>query len=135
MSVRVIQLLAAGQSVTVGQYGFPFYESGPGNHSFEWDEKGAIYLSSVPNSVAKVKVGTGTAVLNAGNGRTYSWTGRAGVYDVTYLWKGNGSVTKYVDLYRFAAYDGYVAQTLIRQSVYLIISVGGIFCPVNMDIW
>lgn len=135
MAVRVIKLLSAGPDITVGQYDFPFYESGPAGHSFDWDEKGVIYLSSVSNSVAKVKVGTGHAVLNAGNGRTYEWTGRAGLYDVTHLWKGNGSVNKYVDLYRFAAYDGFGGQTLIRQNVYLIISVGGIFCPVNMDIW
>ncbi len=131
MSVRVIQLLSAGPTISIGQYDFPIYESGPAGHNFDWDEKGAIYLSCVPNSVAKVKVGTGTAILNAGNGRTYEWTGRAGRYDVTYLWKGNGSVNKYVDLSRFAL----PGETLIRQNVYLIISVGGIFCPVNMDIW
>lgn len=134
MSVRVIELLRPGKSITVNQYDMPFFENGPAGHSFYWDGKGVIYLSCVPNSVAKVNVGTGTAVLNAGNGRSYTWTGRAGVYDVTYLWKNNGSLNRYVDLYRFAAYDGYLAQTLIRQSVYLIISVGGIFCPVNMDI-
>jgi len=136
-NLRIIQLLRAGPNITVGQYDMAFYENGPAGHSFDWDEIGRIYLSCVSNSVAKVNVGTGRAVLNAGNGRTYEWTGRAGLYDVTHLWKNNGSVNKYVDMARFARYNGYTGspETLIRQNVYLIISVGGIFCPVNMDIW
>lgn len=135
--LRIIQLLRAGPDITVGQYDMAFYENGPAGHSFVWDEIGRIYLSCVSNSVAKVNVGTGEALLNAGNGRTYTWSGRCGLFDVTHLWKGNGSVNKYVDLARFARYDPYneSPQTLIRQNVYLIISVGGIFCPVNMDIW
>lgn len=131
MSVRVIKLLSAGPNISVGMYDEAFYENGPAGHGFDWDEKGAIYLSCVPNSVAKVNTGTGKAILNAGNGRTYEWTGRAGRYDVTYLWYGNGSVGKYIDLSRFAL----PGETLIRQDVYLIISVDGIFCPINMDIW
>lgn len=129
--LRIIQLLRAGPDITVGQYDMAFYENGPAGHSFVWDEIGRIYLSRVSNSVAKVDVGTGEALLNAGNGRTYTWSGRCGLFDVTHLWKGNGSVNKYVDLARFAL----PGETLIRQNVYLIISVGGIFCPVNMDIW
>lgn len=130
MTLRIIKLLSAGPSVSVGAYGMPFYESGPASHSFDWDEIGVIYLSRVPNSVAKVSVGDGNASLNAGNGRILSWSGRCNLYDVTHLWKGNGSVSKYVDMARFAMPN----ETLTRQDVYLIISVGGIFCPVNMDI-
>jgi len=109
----------------------PFYESGPAGHSFAWDEIGTIYLSRVQNSVAKVNTGSGTSVLNAGNGRTYSWNGRAGIYDVTSLWKNNGGASKYVDLTRYAL----PGETVVRQNVFLIICVGGIFCPKNMDIW
>jgi len=131
--VRVIQLLSAGDPVSVGPYDLAFYESGPAGHSFVWDDDdGArIYLSRVPNSVAKVNSGTGVYNLNAGNGRFYTWKGRSDLYDVTHLWKRNGGAVKYVDCARHAQ-NG---ETLIRQDVYLIISKGGIFCPVNMDIW
>ncbi|HPP78066.1 hypothetical protein, partial [Methanospirillum sp.] len=61
----------------------------------------------------------------------YTWKGRSDLYDVTHLWKRNGGAVKYVDCARHAQ-NG---ETLIRQDVYLIISKGGIFCPVNMDIW
>jgi hypothetical protein len=123
--------MSAGESKSVGQYDEPFYESGPAIHSFEWDEKGTIYLSRVVNSIAKVNSGTGTSVLNAGNGHTYSWSGRCGIYDVTSLFKNNGGAVKYVDLTRYAMPN----EELIRQDVFLIICIGGIFCPVNMDIW
>lgn len=132
-SIEIIRLLSAGNSVSVGAFDMAFYESGPASHSFNWDDTdGArIYLSRVSNSVSKVNSGTGYYMLNAGNGRSYSWQGRSGLYDVTYLWKGNGSISKYVDCARYAR-NG---ETLIRQDVFLIISHGGIFCPINMDIW
>lgn len=128
--IRIIRLMSAAGSISLGQYDGAFYESGPAGHAFDWDGEGVIYLSNVSNSVAKVNTGTGTSVLNAGNGRTYSWTGRCGVYDVTNLWRNNGGASKYVDLTRFAR----PGETLIRQDVFLIICVGGIFCPVAMDI-
>lgn len=130
MSIRIIRLLYSGPSVSVGQYDMAFFENGPAGHNFDWDGEGTIYFSRVQNSIAKVSVGSGTAVLNAGNGRAITFSGRCGVYDVTSLFKNNGSVNKYVDLYRYAL----PGQTLIRQEAFLIISVGGIFCPVNLDI-
>jgi len=130
--VRVIRLLFEGPPVSVGAFGVPFYESGPASHEFEWDDSdGArVYLTRVSNSIAKVDSGSGTYSLNAGNNRIYTWSGRSGIYDVTYLWKGNSGIVKYVDCARFAR-NG---ETLIRQDVFLIISKGGIFCPVNLDI-
>jgi len=136
--IRVIRLMSAGPPVSVGKYDGAYFENGPTNHSFVWDEKGTIYLSRVSNSVAKVQTGTGMSVLYSGNGtigngvsgNSYSWSGRCGIYDVTYLWKGNGGTTKYVDLQRFARAN----ETLIRQDVFLIIVSEGIFCPVNLDI-
>jgi len=127
---RVIRLLYADNPVSVGFYDIAFYESGPTGHEFEWDGEGTIYLTKVPNAVAKVNVGSATAVLNAGNGHTYAWSGRSDVYNVTSLWPRNGSVSRYIDLARFAR----SGETLVRQDVFLIIAVRGIFCPVNMDI-
>jgi len=129
-NLRIIKLISAGDTVAIGQYDEPFFENGPAGHSFDWDGKGTIYLTRVRNSIAKVSCGSGTTVLNAGNGRTYTWSGRCGIYDVTSLWRDNGGISKYVDLSRFARAN----EELVRQDVFLIICVDGIFCPVNMDI-
>lgn len=130
MSYEVIHLLSAGTTVSVGMFDFPIYETGPASHSFTWDGEGRIYLSRVSNSVAKVNVGSAQATLIAGNGRSITWSGRCGTYDVTYLWPKSGSPSRYVDMARYAR----SGETLVRQDIFLIISKGGIFCPVNMDI-